>query len=257
MPAPLRTRCGPIVSSRSTISIPATVYEKGAEVDRHAAHAARAGAFPPRHGPLFRPPRRRGGHLRRFRRRRCRTPRASTSRSSGAGTARQGRRASRAAARTTRPRSVHARGRASHARHARPARQAALPHPARRRSARRRMAATFRCASTARRRRLGLTRVLDVREPAQTFGFDGVTAKPVPSLLRGFSAPVDGRVRLRARGTRVPRRARQRPRQPLGRRAAQLRRTRSSRSRATTARAGPSRCRPRSRGSCGGCSPIA
>ena len=37
---------------------------------------------------------------------------------------------------------------------------------------------------------LGMTRVLDVREPAQTFRFAGIKAKPVPSLLRGFSAPV-------------------------------------------------------------------
>ena len=35
-----------------------------------------------------------------------------------------------------------------------------------------------------------MTRVLDVREPAQTFRFAGIAAKPVPSLLRGFSAPV-------------------------------------------------------------------
>ncbi len=34
------------------------------------------------------------------------------------------------------------------------------------------------------------TRVLEVREPEQTFRFVGVPARPVPSLLRGFSAPV-------------------------------------------------------------------
>ncbi len=34
------------------------------------------------------------------------------------------------------------------------------------------------------------TRVLDVREARQTFRFTGITAPPVPSLLRGFSAPV-------------------------------------------------------------------
>ena len=33
-------------------------------------------------------------------------------------------------------------------------------------------------------------RVLNVSEALQRFTFDGVTAKPVPSLLRGFSAPV-------------------------------------------------------------------
>ncbi len=37
---------------------------------------------------------------------------------------------------------------------------------------------------------LGTTRVLDVREARQSFRFAGVDAPPVPSLLRGFSAPV-------------------------------------------------------------------
>ncbi|MDP2285025.1 MAG: aminopeptidase N [Pseudohongiella sp.] len=37
----------------------------------------------------------------------------------------------------------------------------------------------------------GLTeRVLDVTKPIQSFVFTGITSKPVPSLLRGFSAPV-------------------------------------------------------------------
>jgi aminopeptidase N len=36
----------------------------------------------------------------------------------------------------------------------------------------------------------GTTRVLSLTEPAQTFRFTGVAAAPVPSLLRGFSAPV-------------------------------------------------------------------
>lgn len=35
-----------------------------------------------------------------------------------------------------------------------------------------------------------LTVVLDVREPEQVFEFENVPCKPVPSLLRGFSAPV-------------------------------------------------------------------
>lgn len=34
------------------------------------------------------------------------------------------------------------------------------------------------------------TRVLEVREPEQTFRFADVPARPIPSLLRGFSAPV-------------------------------------------------------------------
>ncbi len=37
---------------------------------------------------------------------------------------------------------------------------------------------------------VGTTRVLDLRETAQTFRFTGVDEPPVPSLLRGFSAPV-------------------------------------------------------------------
>jgi aminopeptidase N len=36
----------------------------------------------------------------------------------------------------------------------------------------------------------GTTRVLDLREAEQTFVFEDVPARPVPSLLRGFSAPV-------------------------------------------------------------------
>ena len=36
----------------------------------------------------------------------------------------------------------------------------------------------------------GTTRVLELREPEQTFRFADVPTRPVPSLLRGFSAPV-------------------------------------------------------------------
>ncbi|MFO1415117.1 MAG: aminopeptidase N [Burkholderiales bacterium] len=36
---------------------------------------------------------------------------------------------------------------------------------------------------------VGTTRVLDVREARQAFTFAGIAARPVPSLLRGFSAP--------------------------------------------------------------------
>ncbi|MGE0667611.1 MAG: aminopeptidase N [Sphingomonadales bacterium] len=35
-----------------------------------------------------------------------------------------------------------------------------------------------------------LSRVLDVKEPEQNFTFTGIAERPVPSLLRGFSAPV-------------------------------------------------------------------
>ena len=38
---------------------------------------------------------------------------------------------------------------------------------------------------------VGTTRVLDVREARQSFRFAGIEAPPVPSLLRGFSAPVN------------------------------------------------------------------
>ncbi|MEO8751452.1 MAG: DUF3458 domain-containing protein, partial [Casimicrobiaceae bacterium] len=37
---------------------------------------------------------------------------------------------------------------------------------------------------------VGTTRVLDVRHARQSFVFAGIAAEPVPSLLRGFSAPV-------------------------------------------------------------------
>jgi aminopeptidase N len=36
----------------------------------------------------------------------------------------------------------------------------------------------------------GTTRILELREPEQTFRFADVPARPIPSLLRGFSAPV-------------------------------------------------------------------
>ncbi len=38
---------------------------------------------------------------------------------------------------------------------------------------------------------LGDTRVLELREPTQTFTFDGLDARPAVSLLRNFSAPVE------------------------------------------------------------------
>ncbi len=34
------------------------------------------------------------------------------------------------------------------------------------------------------------TRVLELTEPSQTFAFEGLAVRPVPSILRGFSAPV-------------------------------------------------------------------
>ena len=74
---------------------------------------------------------------------------------------------------------------------------------------------------------VGTTRVLDVREARQSFRFAGINAPPVPSLLRGFSAPVKVEFAYTDKGARVPRRARQRRCQSLGRRAAQLRQRRA------------------------------
>lgn len=36
----------------------------------------------------------------------------------------------------------------------------------------------------------GTSRVLSVTEAEQTFTFEGIASQPLPSLLRGFSAPV-------------------------------------------------------------------
>jgi len=43
------------------------------------------------------------------------------------------------------------------------------------------------------------TRVLELREPEEVFRFVDVLCRPTPSLLRGFSAPVEGALRLRRR----------------------------------------------------------
>ena len=64
--------------------------------------------------------------------------------------------------------------------------------------------------------------VLDLVEAAQTFHFVDVPAPPVPSLGRGFSAPVRVEFDYDERRARAARRARQRPGQPLGRRAAHV-----------------------------------
>ena len=74
---------------------------------------------------------------------------------------------------------------------ARPAREGAVPHPARRSGL---LGARRRRHSAARRRRSRrrpTTRVLDVRSRARSYSASpDVPSPPVPSLLRGFSAPV-------------------------------------------------------------------
>ena len=60
-------RCGPTAIIEISNFYTATVYNKGAEVIRMMAHRAWPGEVPRRHRSLFRPPRRRGGDLRRFR----------------------------------------------------------------------------------------------------------------------------------------------------------------------------------------------
>ena len=165
----------------------------------HAAHAARPGALPPRHGPLLRAPRRHGGDLRRLRAgdagRVGRRPRAVPA----LVLRRRARPWSPCAARTTPPRRP-TRSTSRSARRPRRASRDKLPfhipfavglrrprrprHPA---AARRRSGAGRHDArARARARR------------AQSFRFAGIDAPPVPSLLRGFSAPVKVDYRLYA-----------------------------------------------------------
>ena len=66
----------------------------------------------------------------------------------------------------------------------------------------------------------GTTRVLSLKQPKQRFIFVDVPATPVPSLLRGFSAPVMLQVRLHRRRAHASDGARQRRLQPLGSRPA-------------------------------------
>ena len=187
----------------------------------HAAHAARARPVPPRHGPLLRAPRRHGGHVRRFHAgdagRLGRRPCAVQA------VVQPGRHALRRRPRRLRRGNadVHARRGAEHARHAGPARQAAVPHPVRRRPARprgpRHSAAPRRRGRAARHdARAGRARA-DADVPLRGHR-DEAGSVAAARLLRAGPR----RVRLHARGTRVPRRARQRSRQSLGSGAAQL-----------------------------------
>ena len=95
MPGRSPIRSAPRATSRSTTSTPTTVYEKGAEVIRMLHTLIGEDAFQRGMRALFRAPRRPGGDLRGLRRARWRTPRAATSPSSAAGTARPARRGSR------------------------------------------------------------------------------------------------------------------------------------------------------------------
>jgi aminopeptidase N len=78
----------------------------------------------------------------------------------------------------------------AHAAHGRPAGQAGAAHSGGRRPDR---PGWRRFAPAARRRspRPGdTTRVLELKEASRTWRFTGIDAEPVPSILRGFSAPV-------------------------------------------------------------------
>ena len=173
-----------------------TVYEKGAEVIRMLHTLLGAGALPARDGPLLRAPRRAGRRPATTSCRRCRTPRerptASTSRSSGAGTRRPARRCCRCAGATTPRRARYTLDVAQrcpptpgqpekapfHIPLARRPRRPGRPRPAaapRRRAGQRRHDPR---AAGDRRRRSSVPCSTDVPVP------------PVPSLLRGFSAPV-------------------------------------------------------------------
>ena len=190
----------------------------------HAAHAARARALPPRHGPLLRAPRRHGGDLRRLRAGDAGRVAASTSRSSGAGTAQAGTPVVDACA---------ARYDAAAQTYTLDVAQRTPPTP-------------------------GQPDKLPFHIPFAV-GLLDRDGRDIPLRLDGEAAPVghhararaargaadvplrrhrgaagavaaarilgagERRVRLHRRRARVPRRARQRCRQPLGRRAAQLR----------------------------------
>ena len=110
-------------------------------------------------------------------------------------------------------------------------RQAAVPHSARRGPGRPRRPRPAAAASTARPRRAARRACSTSREPRQSFRFVDVAARAgavAAARLLGAGARVE--FDYTRRRARVPRRARQRPGQPLGRRAAQLRRRDPARS---------------------------
>ena len=195
---------------------------EGRRSGAHASHTLLgAEQLPARHGPVLRAPRRPGGDLRRLRAGDGRTPSASTSRSSSAGTTRPARRV------------LEVTGDYDAA-----AKRYTLTRASSRRRRRRASRRSSRCTS---RFAVGLIgpdgselplrlegeagdraerRVLSVTQAEQRFVFTNVPAKPVPSLLRGFSAPVILQLRLHRRRADAPHGARRRRVQPLGSRPA-------------------------------------
>ena len=141
-----------------------------------------------------------------------------------AGTSRPARRSSRSTDELRRRRPpLHADAAPAHAADARPAGEAAAADPGRHGPARRRGP---RAADAPRRRERRAARhphAAAGQAPKQRFVFEDVAAPPVPSLLRGFSAPVK-LARPAARPAALPGRARHRPVHPLGRRPAIRRR---------------------------------
>ena len=149
-----------------------------------------AGALPARNRPLLRAPRRHGGDLRRLRAgdagRVGRRPHAVQALVLAGGHAR----ASPSRGSSTPPRRP-TRSTSRSARRPRPASRTSCRCTFRSRSAwSAPTAATSRCASTAKPRRSARRACSSSRKLAQSFRFAGIDAPPVPSLLRGFSAPV-------------------------------------------------------------------
>ncbi len=193
--------------------------------DPDAAHAAGAVALPARNGSLFRAARRAGRDLRRFRAGdgRCERGVRRTGLEAVPPLVQPGRHADRQGCRSLRRggRLLHARRFAAHAGHAGPGPEAAVSHSARSRprgSGRRRHAGTSGrrdCGEhrNARALRHGRTATVHLPRCRRQAG-----AVAIARILRS-GAP---RVRLHGSGARAPRRARQRRRQPVGRRAAEL-----------------------------------
>ena len=163
---------------------------EGCRADPHAAHAARTGALPPRHRSVLRASRRHGRDLRRLRAgdagrigdRPCAVPPlVCTGGNAGGDGARRGstpqRRRTRSSSRSARrrhrdsPRSFRCTFRSRWDLLDRDGRDIPLRLPGE--------AAP-----------VGTTRVLELRGSSQTFRFAGIGERPVPSLLRNFSAPI-------------------------------------------------------------------
>ena len=203
----------------------ATVYDKGAEVVRMYATHPRQGGLPQGHGPLLPAPRRPGGDLRRLPRGDGRCQRRGPRAVRALVLAGRARRWSSAAASTTprkRTYTLHVKqscpptpGQADEAAVRDPARggpgRPRRPRHAARRSTRRRRSA--RGSGT-----LG-TAVLALTEAEQDFVFTDVAEQPVPSLLRGFSAPVHVRYDYTRRRAHAPHGATTPTRSTAGRRA--------------------------------------